>query len=251
MSNFNFSTPNLLLLLLTAALLALLLYPLGRALNRAVAGGAGRAYARGVWAVVLAYLVAATLLCALAAGGFFSAAEAIPPRGILILGLGLGSTAALASLSTKGRLRFLNFIPPQWLVLIQTYRIAVEVVLLLLYGENLIPKELTWEGRNFDVLIGLTALPVGYLLARRPERWRRAAVIWNAAGLVSLLNIFVLAAASFPSPFRVYALNHLPTYFPGILIGALVAPAAVYLHVLSLKQLSGRSAAGASLPEAG
>jgi len=244
MTNFNFSAPNLLLLALAAALLTFVLYALGRALGAAEGGGAGRAYARRVWSVVVAYLAASAFLCALSAAGFFSDAESMPPRGFLILALGLGSTAALASMRVAGGLRFLDFVPPHLLVSIQAYRVAVEVVLLMLYREGLIPRELTWEGRNFDVLIGLTAPAVGYLLARRPGRWRRVGVAWNVAGLLSLLNILTVAAGSIPSPFRVYALNHLPTYFPGVVIGVLVAPLAIYLHVLSLKQLAGRAAAG-------
>jgi hypothetical protein len=107
----------------------------------------------------------------------------------------------------------------------------------MLYKEHLVPRELTFEGRNFDILIGITALVVGYLMLKKPEVTRTTAIIWNVVGIISLVNIGFIAVFSVPSPFRVFATNYLPTYFPGILIPTVFVPFALCFHILSLKQL--------------
>ena len=102
--------------------------------------------------------------------------------------------------------------------------------------EGIIPVELSLQGRNFDLWIGVLAVPTGYLFLIKHKLANKAAVVFNWLGLLSLANIFSIVVPSMPSPFRVYNMLYLPTYFPGILI-VFLASAAIYLHILSLKQL--------------
>src|SRR5687767_14940354 len=96
---------------------------------------------------------------------------------------------------------FLENMPLAVLTLIHTIRIPVEFVLLWLYQSGQVPVEMTFEGRNFDILSGITA-PLIYLLAfRKNEVNRSLLLIWNLAALALLTNIVTIAVLAFPSPF--------------------------------------------------
>ena len=47
-----------------------------------------------------------------------------------------------------------------WLIGLQVFRVAVEIFLALGYRAGFVPVQMTVEGRNWDVLTGLTALPM-------------------------------------------------------------------------------------------
>jgi hypothetical protein len=96
--------------------------------------------------------------------------------------------------------------------------------------------ELSLHGRNYDLWIGVLALPAGYLFLRKHSVARKTGIAFNIIGLLSLVNIFSIAVPSMPSSFRVYDMLYLPTYFPGILI-VFLASAAIFVHILSLRQL--------------
>jgi hypothetical protein len=133
-------------------------------------------------------------------------------------------------------LRFLTFLPPFLLVTVQVYRLFIELIFIQFAQEKIIPVELSIHGRNFDLWIGVLALPAGWLLYRKHSLAKKSAILFNLLGLLSLVNIFTIAVPSMPSPFRVYDMLYLPVYFPGILIMFLVS-SAIYLHILSLRQL--------------
>ena len=170
--------------------------------------------------------------------GFFTVVT-IPPRAIFVL-LPIFITLVLVSTAKLNHsLGFLAFIPPAYLVTVQSFRILVEWTLAQFYIEQLVPIQLTWHGRNFDVVIGLLALPVGWLLYKKHPFATKAGIAFNILGLISLFNIVTIALPSIPSGFRIYDTNYLPTYFPGVLITWLASGAA-YLHILSLRQLRNR-----------
>jgi hypothetical protein len=97
----------------------------------------------------------------------------------------------------------LQVVPPHWLVLLQSFRIAVELLLLGAFINEKLPVQMTFEGRNFDVVTGLLALPVGYLMAKGRIS-RKFAIVFNIIGLVLLLNILVIAVLSMPTPIRYF-----------------------------------------------
>ena len=66
----------------------------------------------------------------------------------------------------------------------------MEIVLLQfsLYGQ--VPELMTFEGRNFDILIGITAPIIGYLVVKHKIR-KKGVLMWNTVGLVLILSILV------------------------------------------------------------
>jgi hypothetical protein len=173
----------------------------------------------------------------LAANGFFQKFNVLPPR-----------TFAFGPLPffilTVGYLvfarKFLAEVPLSILTWIHIIRIPVEACLLWLSQHGLVPVEMTFEGRNLDILSGLSA-PLVYLLAFRKDRINRALlIIWNVAALCLLINIVTVAVLAFPSPFQTIAFDHPNvgvTYFPFVWLPSVIVPIVFFCHVASLYKL--------------
>jgi hypothetical protein len=189
--------------------------------------------------VALVYIAAATGVSGiLAAKGVLRDFSSMPPPMMrLLLGLSL-ATLALA-LSPFGRAIAVGL--PLWILVgAQGFRILVELLLFGLHREGLVPVQMTFEGYNFDVLTGLSALGVAWL-----SRWgrisSRALWLWNLAGLGLLLNIVGIAVLSMPTPFRAFPqgpANTLVTELPFVWIPCLMVQAALFGHVVIFRAIA-------------
>jgi hypothetical protein len=151
---------------------------------------------------------------------------------------------ALTLTFLKGFNQILVHVPGKWLIGLQSFRIAVEILLWALFAQGLLPIQMTFEGLNFDVITGLTAPIAAYLFATRPG-WRKQIIRWwNAGGLVLLITIVTVSILSLPTPIRVFTnepANTVVTTFPFILLPGLLVPIAYSMHFFSLRQLSLRN----------
>ena len=80
----------------------------------------------------------------------------------------------------------------RWLTLIHGVRILVELVFISLFTHGFIPKVMTFEGKNPDILIGISA-PVLFLFRNR-RYYRTLLLVWNCIGIISLINIATIAS---------------------------------------------------------
>ena len=177
------------------------------------------------------------LLSVLSLRGFFSDFSHLPPRPGLALLLPL-PVALLAAFSKGGR-ELLSCVPPQWLIYLQSFRIVVEIVLWLAVLRGLLPVQMSFEGRNFDILSGLFAIPVGYYCFVRKTWPSWIVLVYNTGGLLLLLNIVLIAVLSMPTPLRIFhngPANTLVGDFPFIFLPGLLVPLAYTLHIFSLRQ---------------
>jgi hypothetical protein len=127
------------------------------------------------------------------------------------------------------------------IIWLQSFRIVVEILIWRLFVDNLAPIQMTFEGRNFDIISGLTALVVAYFVASKRIS-SSLVIIWNFACLALLVNIVTIAILSMPTPFRVFMnepANTIVTKFPIVLLPAFLVPLAYGLHFLSLRQWVG------------
>lgn len=184
--------------------------------------------------LLLAWLI---LIGVLAARGFFSDFTSLPPRLSFALLLPLPVVLVFTS-GRRGKQLLLN-IPPQWLIYPQAFRILVELGLWLLVRNGSLPVQLSFEGRNFDVLTGLFAFPVGYFCFVKRTWPPAVALLYNIGGLVLLVNAVALSALSMPGAIRVFHNqpdSSLLTQFPFIYLPGFLVPLAYTLHILSLRQ---------------
>jgi hypothetical protein len=104
----------------------------------------------------------------------------------------------------------------------------------------LIPQVMTFEGRNFDIVSGITAPLVAWFAFRGDRVNRPVLIVWNLIALGLLLNIVATAFFAFPSPMQQIAFeqpNRAVMYFPFIWLPAIVVPIVFFAHIVSLWQL--------------
>lgn len=168
--------------------------------------------------------------------GVLSDFNTFPPKLIIVLIIPLVTIIWLVR--TKELKEILIHTPPESIIWIQSFRIVVEILLWRLYVDNLAPVQMTFEGRNFDILSGLTALVVAYLVANKKIS-SPIVIAWNLACIAILVNIVAIAILSMPTPFRVFMnepSNTIVAKFPIVWLPALLVPLAYGLHFLSLRQ---------------
>jgi len=184
------------------------------------------------------------LALALASAGVLRQFALKPPPLLLLVG---GAVALLAWATTRPvAKRMLRHTPRAWPVALQTLRVPIELMLFGLYTAGRMPVHLTLEGRNVDVLVGLSAPFVAWLV-HTGRLGARALALWNVASLACLVNIVGMSITTMPGPLQrpwPGVSNAVVTEVPFVLLPALLVPVALFGHVLSLRQLRTESAAG-------
>ena len=231
-----------------------LVLPLTFMLTTAFAVGLLYVAARHDWRVLAGLGAWLLLQGAIGLSGFYLVSNTLPPRLALLAGPPLLAIGLL--LATRAGRHRLDGLRLEVLTLLHVVRLPVELVLFGLYRHHAVPQLMTFEGRNWDVLAGLTA-PVVYWLAFRQRRLgRRGLLLWNGLGLVSLLNIVGNAVLSVPTPMQQFGFeqpNVAILHFPFVWLPGVVVPLVLLAHLAALRQLLGRPAAvgtGRAVPAA-
>ena len=133
--------------------------------------------------------------------------------------------------------------PLALLVGFQAFRLPLELAMHRAYTEGLMPVQMSYSGRNFDIITGATALVLAMaMLVVRVPRWIVAA--WNVLGLVLLANILAVAILSTPmfAYFGPDRLNVWVMWMPYTLLPAVMVLAAWAGHLIVFRALSLRAA---------
>jgi hypothetical protein len=149
---------------------------------------------------------------------------------------------------SSGLREILSHVPPTKMIVLQNFRMFVEVLLWLLFVATMLPKQMTFEGRNFDVLSGLTA-PIIAWLFHQNKISKTVVIVWNFLCLGLLINIVTIAILSTPSPWQTFfeePSNTVVTLFPISFLPGFLVPLAYTLHFFSLKQLLSSRAVAAT-----
>jgi hypothetical protein len=232
----DLSPNDILMLLLTMICAILMLIGLNTVLK--MRGWKARRRRMIVFITGSAIIVWMLILAVLSAKGFFADFSLLPPRPALAMLLPL-PFVLLFTVSKRGT-RVLQSVPGHWLVFMQSFRIFVEILLWLTFLAGKLPVQMTFDGRNFDVISGILALPAGYLLSRRRNYSSAVGIIYNSVGLLLLLNILIIAVLSMPTSMRYFMnepSNVLVAQFPYIWLPGVLVPLAYSLHIFSLRQL--------------
>lgn len=172
-------------------------------------------------------------------GVYSTDTQALPPRFIFVLGPVLILMISLFFFEKgKNFMDSLSLIPITYLNVV---RIPVELVLYWLFLNKAVPELMTFAGRNFDILAGITAPLVAYFGIQQKMLGRKGLLIWNVICLGLLFFIVGNAILAAPFPFQQFAFDQ-PNigvlHFPFIWLPAFIVPVVMFGHFVSIRQLT-------------
>jgi hypothetical protein len=190
--------------------------------------------------VVMALLAWLLLNAVLALKGFYADTSTTPPHFVLAIAAPL-ITILILFITNKGK-AFLSKAALSTLTLISIVRIPVELILLWLSIYKTIPQLMTFEGRNFDIVSGITAIVIFFICFKdKGVVHKKLLLAWNILGLILLLNIVINAVLSVPTPIQQFAFdqpNIAVLYFPFVWLPCFIVPAVLLSHIVSIKKLT-------------
>jgi hypothetical protein len=160
----------------------------------------------------------------------------VPPPFLLMMTATLAITVFGAA-SSVGR-RVAATTPFALLIGYQAFRLPLELVMHHAVSIGLMPVQMSYSGRNFDIVTGTLAVPVALLAAagRAPRSLIR---VWNLVGLALLLNIVIVAVASLPV-FAAFGPDRLNTWVadaPYVWLPGVLVPAALFGHLVTFRKI--------------
>jgi len=188
-------------------------------------------------AIVLVIWLAVTGI--LSINKVFQNTSTIPPRLMIVIAPAILFIILL--LITKSGRKFTDNIDLKKLTLVHIVRVPVEITLFMLSTHKLIPELMTFAGRNFDILSGITA-PIVYFICFKNSQVknRKLLLVWNFICLGLLLNIVINALLSAPFPFQQFAFdqpNIAILYFPFTWLPCFIVMIVLYSHLAAIRQL--------------
>lgn len=153
----------------------------------------------------------------------------------------IGNIAFIAFLYTKLKAVALEY---RYAMLVHALRIPVEITLYYLFLQKQVPEIMTFNGLNFDIVIGISAL-IFFMLSQlfKINLGKKTLMVWNIIGLLFLLNIVVMAILSAPLPIQQLSFeqpNIAVLSFPYILLPSFIVPIVFLTHIISIKQLTAK-----------
>ena len=190
-----------------------------------------------VFALMTAWVLIQSIL---ASSNFYLNSFELPPRVLLALGPPLLIMIILFTIFN--RIAYFERLSLKSLTHIQVFRLPLEVfVLSALAIAGYIPDVMTYYGRNFDVIVGITAPLVAYLYFNRQTINVKAMLAWNVISLLFLLNVTTHAVLSMPyswiQDFADGQPNIAVFHFPYIWLPILLVQVAYFCHFASILKL--------------
>lgn len=156
---------------------------------------------KSIWQVGVTVFLAGLYLLALSFSlshtytqGGTNAGNLIP----LFVGFIVGSNILLFFIS-RGYRQMVDAIPLLWLIASHVLRIIPGIIFLALYDMGLMPPDTALQAGYGDILSGLLALVVVYMLYHRSSYARGLALVWSAFGLLDLVNALYSGQTHIPA----------------------------------------------------
>lgn len=187
---------------------------------------------------IIAVLIWLALQAMLSLTGFYTVTNIMPPRfGLLLIP---PIIFIIALFFTKEGKAAIDSFDVKTLTLSHIVRIPVELTLYWLFVHKAVPGIMTFEGRNFDILCGLTAPVVNYFGYVKNVFGKKVLIAWNITCLLLLANIAVIAILSAPYPSQKFGFeqpNIALFYFPFVWLPGFLVPGVLFAHLVSLRRL--------------
>lgn len=190
----------------------------------------------GVGAILLGWAFAQW---GVAYSGFYTDLSTMPPRPFLMFAIPVLTMIVLFA-TKKGR-GFIDSLDLKWLTLVHMVRLPVEIFIFYWFTKGWVPELMTFEGRNFDIVMGITA-PIMFIVGWKPTFRKKLLLIWNVVGLLLLFNIVIHALLSIPLPFQQLAFdqpNIAVLEFPFNALPAVIVQIVLFSHLVAIRRLWG------------
>lgn len=208
---------------------------------RTVKNSSGEATRKKANVILLGLIIWLAIQALLTLNNFYNSdTNSFPPKIMLFGILPAIFTIILLFATTKGR-QFIDSLPLINVTYLNILRIPVEIVLYWLFLHKAVPQLMTFEGRNFDIIAGITAPFIAYFGFKKGILRRQIILIWNFICLGLLANIVVNALLSVPSPIQKFAFdqpNIAVLNFPFSLLPTFIVPIVLFGHLVSIRQLA-------------
>ncbi|HXG87488.1 MAG TPA: hypothetical protein VNJ02_04055 [Vicinamibacterales bacterium] len=197
-------------------------------------GSTGGARWTALFAVGAAAWLALTWV--VAANGTLAEFDRRPPPLVLLAIAIFALSITLAFSRVGARLATLPF---AWLVVAQAFRLPLELLMHRAADERVMPIQMSYSGRNFDIATGATALIVAALLAAG-FGGRKLVAGWNVLGTALLANILYVAIISTPvfAAFGPDNLNTWVAYPPFVWLPTVMVVWALTGHLIIFRKLA-------------
>jgi len=169
--------------------------------------------------------------------GFYANTSTAPPRVVFIMFPLV--FFVIYGLRPKQQKWFMQQRNPVFSSMLHIVRFPIELVLYGLFLEKMVPELMTFEGRNYDIIIGCTA-PILSWLILKGRLGRVGQLVWNVVGLAMVLAVLVNGVLSAELPFQQFAFNQpnvAVLYFPFVLLPAMIIPIAIWTHLSDIIRL--------------
>jgi hypothetical protein len=186
--------------------------------------------------IIILWLIVTGLL---AYNGFFTDTSGMPPRFALAVAPAVFLIIALL-VSKKGQ-AFVDNLDLRKLTMLHIVRVPVEITLYWLAANEAVPELMTFAGRNFDMVAGITA-PLIYFICFNSSQVKKRGLLltWNLICLGLLLNIVINAVLSAPFSFQQFAFdqpNIAVLYLPFVWLPSFIVMLVLLSHLVAIRRL--------------
>ncbi len=188
-----------------------------------------------VLGIVLIWLVIQAIL---GIYGFYENTLSTPPRLIFMLAPTVLLIIWLFNFN-KGKI-FIDALNLKYLTLLHAVRIMIEIVLFQLFIAKVVPIDMTFEGRNFDILSGVSALFIFYFGYVKSIISKKIILIWNIVCLILVINVVIYGILSAPSIIQKLNFdqpNIAVLHFPFVWLASFIVPTVIFAHLVAIRRI--------------
>lgn len=121
-------------------------------------------------------------------------------------------------------------------IALQSFRILVELLIYATFLNGIFPQRATFEGLNYDILVGISALFISAGVYKGIIN-KRGILIWNVVSICILaLTVYSFISTYYFTDFVSTGGGYQFVEFPYLLLASILLPVAIFLHVFSIKQ---------------
>lgn len=173
------------------------------------------------------------------ASGFYEDSN-MPPRMPIMVILPLFMLTAFIFIRYNKN-EILKAIPIFIPIAYQSFRAVIEILFYYTYKAGILPVIPTFEGHNYDILFGISAIPVAFY-AMKKNYSKRVLIAWNIIGILVVGSAAFTFLTSFYWP-QIWGsdapmIQNAFFKYPFFLLPSFFMPSAIFVHVLSLVQLT-------------